>query len=64
MRSLSGWSANPRKDALAVNAGERDDAILEADNPGAWAVRGHDLHHVTNDGVCPGGMLLFVQYVP
>jgi FtsP/CotA-like multicopper oxidase with cupredoxin domain len=33
-----------RKDTLAINAGERYDVILEADNPGTWAFHCHDLH--------------------
>ncbi len=51
-----------RKDTLAINAGERYDAILEADNPGTWAFHCHDLHHVMNNGVYPGGLLQLVQY--
>lgn len=50
------------KDTLPVNAGERFDVIFKADNPGTWALHCHDLHHVTNDGVYPGGLLTLVQY--
>jgi len=50
------------KDTLPVNAGERFDVIFKADNPGTWAFHCHDLHHVTNDGVYPGGLLTLVQY--
>lgn len=34
------------KDTLPVNAGERYDAILLADNPGTWLVHCHNLMHV------------------
>ena len=50
------------KDTLPVNAGERFDVIFKTDNPGTWAFHCHDLHHVTNDGVYPGGLLTLVQY--
>ena len=50
------------KDTLPVNAGERFDVVFKADNPGTWAFHCHDLHHVTNDGVYPGGLLTLVQY--
>ncbi len=50
------------KDTLPVNAGERFDVLFKADNPGTWAFHCHDLHHVTNDGVYPGGLLTVVQY--
>jgi FtsP/CotA-like multicopper oxidase with cupredoxin domain len=35
-----------RKDTLPVNAGERFDAELLADNPGRWLVHCHNLQHV------------------
>jgi FtsP/CotA-like multicopper oxidase with cupredoxin domain len=35
-----------RKDTLPVNAGERFDAALLADNPGRWLVHCHNLQHV------------------
>jgi manganese oxidase len=35
-----------RKDTLPVNAGERFDASLLADNPGRWLVHCHNLQHV------------------
>lgn len=50
------------KDTLPINAGERFDVIVAADNPGTWAFHCHDLHHVTNDGKYPGGLLLLFQY--
>jgi manganese oxidase len=35
-----------RKDTLPLNAGERFDAVLLADNPGRWLVHCHNLQHV------------------
>lgn len=35
-----------RKDTLPVNAGERFDASLLADNPGRWLIHCHNLQHV------------------
>jgi manganese oxidase len=37
-----------KKDTLPVNAGERFDGILVADNPGAWMIHCHNLDHVTD----------------
>lgn len=37
------------KDTLALNAGERFDAVLDADNPGVWMIHCHNLLH-TGDG--------------
>jgi FtsP/CotA-like multicopper oxidase with cupredoxin domain len=41
-----GVPAAYRKDTLPVNAGERYDAILDADNPGTWMVHCHNLTHI------------------
>lgn len=38
-----------RKDTLPLNAGERFDAVLDADNPGTWMIHCHNLMH-TGDG--------------
>lgn len=38
-----------RKDTLPLNAGERFDAVLDADNPGTWMIHCHNLMH-TADG--------------
>ena len=39
-------TARYKKDTLPINAGERYDAILLADNPGTWLVHCHNLMHV------------------
>lgn len=41
---------------LSVNAGETYDIVILADNPGAWVFHCHELHHVENGGVEPGGL--------
>ena len=43
-----------KKDTLPVNAGERFDGILLADNPGAWMIHCHNLDHVTDR---PAGLI-------
>ena len=43
-----------KKDTLPVNAGERFDGLLLADNPGAWMIHCHNLDHVTDR---PGGLV-------
>lgn len=40
-----------RKDTLPVNAGERYDVVLDADNPGTWMVHCHNLMHVGDGSV-------------
>ncbi len=37
-----------KKDTVPINAGERYDGILEADNKGIWMVHCHNLDHVTD----------------
>ena len=37
-----------KKDTLPVNAGERFDGILLADNPGVWMIHCHNLEHLTD----------------
>ena len=39
-------AARYKKDTLPINAGERYDTILLADNPGTWLVHCHNLMHV------------------
>ena len=39
-----------RKDTLPLNAGERYDAVLDADNPGIWMIHCHNLMHTGDDG--------------
>jgi len=47
---------------LSVDAGETYDIAFRADNPGTWLFHCHELHHVENDGVEPGGLVQVIQY--
>jgi FtsP/CotA-like multicopper oxidase with cupredoxin domain len=47
---------------VSVDAGETYDIAFRADNPGTWLFHCHELHHVENDGVEPGGLLQAIQY--
>ncbi len=44
-------SAAYKKDTLPLNAGERYDAVLDADNPGVWMIHCHNLTHTDDGGV-------------
>ncbi|MCC6175717.1 MAG: multicopper oxidase domain-containing protein [Chloroflexi bacterium] len=47
---------------LSVDAGETYDIAFRADNPGTWVFHCHELHHVENNGVEPGGLIQLIQY--
>lgn len=47
---------------LTVNAGETYDIVFLANNPGTWVFHCHELHHVENAGVEPGGLIQVIQY--
>ena len=50
------------KDTLPVAPGERYDVIVVADNPGVWAFHCHELHHLANGAMGPGGMMTTFAY--
>jgi FtsP/CotA-like multicopper oxidase with cupredoxin domain len=50
-------------DTVHVGPGQRVDILLTADNPGVWPLHCHNLLHVANDHVYPGGMLAVIRYV-
>jgi len=50
-------------DTVEVGPGQRVDVLLKADNPGLWPLHCHDLRHVSNEHIYPGGMLTFIRYV-
>ena len=52
-----------RKDTLPINAGERYDALLVADNPGTWMLHCHNLTH-TGDGSTGLSMEVIVDPEP
>jgi len=45
------------KDTLPLNAGERYDGLLVADNPGRWLVHCHNLDHVGESGATMTGLV-------
>jgi FtsP/CotA-like multicopper oxidase with cupredoxin domain len=50
-----------RINTVTLNPGETYDVVFRADNPGRWVLHCHDLHHASNDGVEPGGLVLEVR---
>ncbi|MCZ7528381.1 MAG: copper oxidase [Acidimicrobiia bacterium] len=54
-------AAQLTKDTVSVAPGERYDIEWLATEPGQWMLHCHILHHTTNDGVEPGGLMLIVN---
>jgi hypothetical protein len=48
--------------SLSVVAGETYDIAFIADNPGNWVFHCHELHHIENNGVEPGGLIQLIKY--
>lgn len=57
-------SAQITKDTFPIHPGERLDVEFVATNPGQWALHCHIVHHVTNDDVEPGGLLMVIDVAP
>ncbi|MBN8590582.1 MAG: multicopper oxidase domain-containing protein [Anaerolineae bacterium] len=55
--------ARQLRDTLSVAPGERYDVEFVATEAGTWMFHCHILHHVTNDGVEPGGLALVINVV-
>lgn len=49
------------KDTVNVTPGERYDVEFIAARPGQWMLHCHIPHHLTNDGLEPGGLMLMVN---
>lgn len=49
-------------DVIALEEGERYDAIVRMDNPGLWMTHDHVDGHVTNAGKDMGGSMLIFEY--
>ena len=50
--------AEPQRiNTLDLGQGETYDVVFLADNPGTWLLHCHDLHHASNAGVEPGGLI-------
>ncbi len=47
-----------RLNTLDVAPGDTYDVVILASAPGTWLFHCHDLHHVTNNGVEPGGLIV------
>jgi FtsP/CotA-like multicopper oxidase with cupredoxin domain len=51
--------AEPQRiNTLDLAQGETYDVVFLADNPGTWLLHCHDLHHASNAGVEPGGLIV------
>jgi len=51
--------AEPQRiNTLDLGQGETYDVVFLADNPGRWVLHCHDLHHVSNAGQEPGGLIV------
>jgi len=53
-----------RKDTLPLNAGERYDAILDANNPGTWMLHCHNLQHVGEGTAGATGLTMLLVVNP
>lgn len=59
--------SNPLASPMVVNTqdiapGQTVDVEIDGSNPGTWVFHCHVIHHVTNKGVYPGGMLIALDY--
>lgn len=54
-------AAQLTKDTISVAPGERYDVEFIATEPGQWMMHCHILHHTTNDGAEPGGLMLVLN---
>lgn len=54
-------AARQTRDTLSVAPGERYDIEFVATETGTWLFHCHILHHVTNDGIEPGGLTLAIN---
>ena len=57
--------AEPQRiNTLDLGQGETYDVVFLADNPGTWLLHCHDLHHATNAGQEPGGLIVAITVKP
>ncbi|MCA0455369.1 MAG: multicopper oxidase domain-containing protein [Chloroflexi bacterium] len=56
-------TARQTRDTLSMAPGERYDIEFVATETGTWLFHCHILHHVTNDGVEPGGLALVINVI-
>ena len=51
--------AQPQRiNTLTLAPGETYDVVFRADKPGTWLLHCHDLHHSSNAGQAPGGLIV------
>lgn len=51
--------ATPQRiNTLDIDPGDTYDVVFRADNPGTWVLHCHDLHHSSNNGQEPGGLIV------
>ena len=51
--------ASPQRlNVLDIAPGDTYDVVFRADNPGTWLLHCHDLHHASNAGAEPGGLIV------
>lgn len=53
-----------RLNTLDLLPGDTYDVVFKADNPGTWLLHCHDLHHASNAGVEPGGLIVAITVKP
>ena len=53
-----------RINTLDIAQGETYEVVFRADNPGTWVLHCHDLHHASNAGVEPGGLIVTIVVRP
>lgn len=51
-------AAPQRINTLDLLPGDTYDVVFLADNPGTWVLHCHDLHHASNAGAEPGGLIV------
>ena len=51
-------AAPQRLNVVDIAPGDTYDVVFRADNPGTWLLHCHDLHHASNAGVEPGGLIV------
>lgn len=57
-------AAPQRLNVLPIAPGDTYDVVFRADSPGTWVLHCHDLHHASNAGVEPGGLIVPVVVAP
>jgi hypothetical protein len=53
-----------RLNTLDIEQGETYEVVFRADNPGTWVLHCHDLHHASNAGQEPGGLIVVITVKP